>query len=100
MGVMFDEAIDMWSLGCVLAELFLGWPLFPGACEFDQILYICQTLGPLPAVLLGNIPKVHRFFNCDPASHTWSLKVRCTVLVSCVCVLEASAKFASAEAPL
>ena len=82
MGVMFDEAIDMWSLGCVLAELFLGWPLFPGACEFDQILYICQTLGPLPAILLGNIPKVHRFFNCDPASHTWSLKVSCTVPVS------------------
>ena len=26
----YNEAIDMWSLGCVLAELYLGWPLFPG----------------------------------------------------------------------
>ncbi|OBS71726.1 hypothetical protein A6R68_13697, partial [Neotoma lepida] len=26
----------MWSLGCVIAELFLGWPLYPGASEYDQ----------------------------------------------------------------
>ena len=27
----------MWSLGCVAAELFLGWPLFPGTSEYDQV---------------------------------------------------------------
>lgn len=27
----------MWSLGCVIAELFLGWPLYPGASEYDQV---------------------------------------------------------------
>ena len=27
----------MWSLGCVVAELFLGWPLYPGASEYDQV---------------------------------------------------------------
>lgn len=27
----------MWSLGCVIAELFLGWPLYPGSSEYDQI---------------------------------------------------------------
>uniref|UniRef100_A0A8B9KBQ8 Homeodomain interacting protein kinase 1a n=1 Tax=Astyanax mexicanus TaxID=7994 RepID=A0A8B9KBQ8_ASTMX len=27
LGLPFCEAIDMWSLGCVIAELFLGWPL-------------------------------------------------------------------------
>ncbi|XP_016416800.1 homeodomain-interacting protein kinase 3-like [Sinocyclocheilus rhinocerous] len=36
LGLPFWEAIDMWSLGCVIAELFLGWPLYPGALEFDQ----------------------------------------------------------------
>ena len=30
LGLPFSEAIDMWSLGCVIAELFLGWPLYPG----------------------------------------------------------------------
>ena len=30
LGLPFNERIDMWSLGCVAAELFLGWPLYPG----------------------------------------------------------------------
>jgi len=37
LGLPFCEAIDMWSLGCVIAELFLGWPLYPGASEYDQV---------------------------------------------------------------
>ena len=37
LGLPFCEAIDMWSLGCVVAELFLGWPLYPGSSEYDQI---------------------------------------------------------------
>jgi homeodomain interacting protein kinase len=73
MGVAFNESIDMWSLGCVLAELYLGWPLFPGASEYDQITYICQTLGPLPAHLMRNVTKATRFFTCDN-NHSWNLK--------------------------
>ena len=75
MGVPFDEAIDMGSLGCVLAELYLGWPLFPGACEFDQISYICETLGSLPPCLMQNITKTNWFFKRDTATNTWSIKV-------------------------
>lgn len=30
----------MWSLGCVIAELFLGWPLYPGASEYDQVSHV------------------------------------------------------------
>lgn len=32
LGTSYNVAIDMWSLGCVAAELFLGLPLFPGGC--------------------------------------------------------------------
>ncbi|KAI1230938.1 hypothetical protein IHE44_0008373 [Lamprotornis superbus] len=42
LGLPFCEAIDMWSLGCVIAELFLGWPLYPGASEYDQ--YLINTI--------------------------------------------------------
>lgn len=81
LGVPFNESIDMWSLGCVLAELYLGWPLFPGACEFDQITYICQTLGAaglngLPSCLMRNSNKASKFFNSDSKTRTWSLKVK------------------------
>lgn len=30
LGLSYSAAIDMWSFGCVAAELFLGLPLFPG----------------------------------------------------------------------
>ncbi len=33
----------MWSLGCVIAELFLGWPLYPGALEYDQVTFLVHT---------------------------------------------------------
>ncbi|XP_078669545.1 homeodomain-interacting protein kinase 1-like isoform X1 [Branchiostoma floridae x Branchiostoma belcheri] len=62
LGLPFCEAIDMWSLGCVIAELFLGWPLYPGSCEYDQIRYISQTQGLPPEHMLNAATKTSRFF--------------------------------------
>uniref|UniRef100_A0A8C3U4W3 Homeodomain interacting protein kinase 4 n=1 Tax=Catharus ustulatus TaxID=91951 RepID=A0A8C3U4W3_CATUS len=45
LGLPFCEKVDIWSLGCVMAELHLGWPLYPGNDEYEQICYICSTLG-------------------------------------------------------
>ncbi|XP_066541538.1 homeodomain-interacting protein kinase 3 isoform X2 [Hoplias malabaricus] len=76
LGLPFCEAIDMWSLGCVIAELFLGWPLYPGALEYDQIRYISQTQG-LPGENLLNVgTKTSRFFcrESDSPYATWRLK--------------------------
>eukprot|EP01047_Picozoa_sp_COSAG01_P049215 COSAG01_NODE_4858_length_4678_cov_12.236078_5_plen_70_part_00 len=30
LGLPYDVGIDMWSFGCILAELYTGYPLFPG----------------------------------------------------------------------
>ncbi|KAL0858025.1 hypothetical protein Bca101_063179 [Brassica carinata] len=38
-------AIDVWSAGCVLAELLLGKPLFPGESRVDQLVEIVKVLG-------------------------------------------------------
>ncbi|XP_008065360.1 homeodomain-interacting protein kinase 3 isoform X2 [Carlito syrichta] len=76
LGLPFCEAIDMWSLGCVIAELFLGWPLYPGALEYDQIRYISQTQG-LPGEQLLNVgTKSTRFFckEADVSRSGWRLK--------------------------
>lgn len=35
----------MWSFGCIVAELFLGLPLFPGASEFDLLKRMIKILG-------------------------------------------------------
>ncbi|GAA5883574.1 hypothetical protein JCM3774_002849 [Rhodotorula dairenensis] len=41
----YDYAIDVWSAGCVLAELITGEVLFPGASAIDQISVIMRILG-------------------------------------------------------
>ncbi|KAK6920185.1 Protein kinase domain [Dillenia turbinata] len=41
----YTTAIDLWSAGCVLAELMLGQPLFPGESGVDQLVEIIKILG-------------------------------------------------------
>lgn len=45
MGIPYTGAIDMWSLGCIVAELFIGIPLFPGSSEYNQLRRIVDMLG-------------------------------------------------------
>lgn len=37
--------LDVWSSGCVMAELMLGQPLFPGESGVDQLVEIIKILG-------------------------------------------------------
>ncbi|XP_074469654.1 homeodomain-interacting protein kinase 3 isoform X1 [Sebastes fasciatus] len=76
LGLPFGEAIDMWSLGCVIAELFLGWPLYPGALEYDQVRYISQTQGVPGEHLLNAGTKTARFFHreSDSPYTAWRIK--------------------------
>mmetsp|Transcript_22062 Transcript_22062/g.33693 ORF Transcript_22062/g.33693 Transcript_22062/m.33693 type:complete len:415 (+) Transcript_22062:256-1500(+) len=41
----YSTAIDIWSMGCVGAELLLGQPLFPGDSGVDQLVEIIKVLG-------------------------------------------------------
>ncbi|KXS20570.1 kinase-like protein [Gonapodya prolifera JEL478] len=41
----FTPSYDIWSTGCVMAELLLGHPLFPGASDIDQLARIVGCLG-------------------------------------------------------
>ena len=41
----YDTGVDMWSAGCVLAELYLGSPLFEGMSSVDSLQSIFQVLG-------------------------------------------------------
>ncbi|CAB9518642.1 Mitogen-activated protein kinase HOG1 (Fragment) [Seminavis robusta] len=42
----YSQAIDMWGAGCVFAELLLGYPLWSGKSESEQMEAIFSTVGP------------------------------------------------------
>lgn len=56
-------AIDMWSFGCVAAEMFLGLPLFPGASEYDLLVRIIEMLGMPPHTLLARAKHTAKYFS-------------------------------------
>ena len=40
-----DDAVDMWAVGCIFAEMVLGEPLFQGRDELSQLGKICEVMG-------------------------------------------------------
>lgn len=44
-GMSYATPIDIWSSGCIFAELFLRKPLFPGKYELDQLSKIFDVIG-------------------------------------------------------
>eukprot|EP00834_Sanchytrium_tribonematis_P002051 NODE_57_length_28844_cov_0.352687.p5 type:complete len:522 gc:universal NODE_57_length_28844_cov_0.352687:15871-14306(-) len=63
LGLDYSSSIDMWSLGCIVAELFLGLPIFPGTSEYNQICRIHKMLGNLPTYMLDVGKKTKDYFN-------------------------------------
>ena len=51
----YTGAVDMWSVGCILAELMLGRVLFPGKDYAHQLTLIIQLLGKPPPEALERI---------------------------------------------
>lgn len=50
-GKSYDFSVDIWSVGCLLAELLFGKPLFPGANDADTLDKIVKLCGNLPEIL-------------------------------------------------
>lgn len=43
--INYNSPIDMWAVGCIMAELYTFRPLFPGKSEIDEIFKICSVIG-------------------------------------------------------
>ncbi|XP_017044021.1 dual specificity tyrosine-phosphorylation-regulated kinase 2 [Drosophila ficusphila] len=67
LGLQYGTAIDMWSLGCILAELYTGFPLFPGENEVEQLACIMEVLGLPPKVLISVARRRRLFFDSRDA---------------------------------
>jgi len=66
LGIPYDLAIDMWSLGCILVEMHTGEPLFSGANEVDQMNKIVEVLGMPPKSMLDSAHKTKKYFDKLP----------------------------------
>ena len=59
----YNYEIDIWSLGCILCELFTGFPIFPGEDERDQLNYIMEYLDIPPMDIINISRKKNLFFD-------------------------------------
>ncbi|EDK43773.1 conserved hypothetical protein [Lodderomyces elongisporus NRRL YB-4239] len=69
LGLPYTESIDMWSLGCIVGEFFLGLPMFPGTSEYNQIWKIVDMLGPPPRHMIEVGRNSMNFFNKVPLTN-------------------------------
>jgi len=63
LGSGYGSPIDMWSFGCIVAELLLGYPILPGEDEDDQIALTIELLGMPPESLVQRSRRANRFFS-------------------------------------
>ncbi|WFD35470.1 dual-specificity kinase [Malassezia cuniculi] len=70
LGIDYNMAIDMWSLGCILSELHTGYPLFPGENEQDQLACIMEVLGTPDRAVLDRSTRRKIFFDSTGSPRT------------------------------
>ncbi|CAK6957556.1 homeodomain-interacting protein kinase 1-like isoform X1 [Scomber scombrus] len=62
LGSSFNEAIDIWSLGSVMAHMLLASSLFPGRQEYDVLRFMIDLLGEPPKRLLDEGIHTENFY--------------------------------------
>ncbi|XP_071500473.1 dual specificity tyrosine-phosphorylation-regulated kinase 4-like [Diadema antillarum] len=63
LGLPYGLPIDMWSFGCILAELYTGYPLFPGENEVEQLACIMEIFGLPPPHIIEEAQRRRLFFD-------------------------------------
>jgi dual specificity protein kinase YAK1 len=62
LGIPYDDAIDVWSAGCIAAELYVDFPIFACETESDCIHAMVALLGMFPTSLIRTSRRWQRFF--------------------------------------
>jgi len=69
LGIPYTTGIDMWSTGCILSELFTGYPIFPGRDELEQMSMIFEVNGLPPKQMLEKATRKEVFFDRNGRSY-------------------------------
>ncbi|CAH6776445.1 cyclin-dependent kinase 3 [Phodopus roborovskii] len=62
----YSTAVDVWSTGCIFAEMVTGKPLFPGDSEIDQLFRIFRTLGTPSEAIWPGVSRMPDFQSSFP----------------------------------
>lgn len=65
LGLPYDQAVDMWSFGCILAELVTGRPLFPAVDEHELLELFIVRVGMPPEQMINKGSKRKYFFDSN-----------------------------------
>jgi len=81
--VSVSVCLDVWSAGCVLAELLLGQPIFPGDSGVDQLVEIIKVLGtPTRDQIREMNPNYQEFKFPQIKAHPWTKVILASTLPS------------------
>lgn len=72
----YTSRVDMWSLGCLAAELFLGLPLYPGVSDYDMLRRITESVGAPAPEFLRSCKLANQFFTLQPPTASRPAAVR------------------------
>lgn len=77
LGMVYNQRIDVWSLGCIVAELITGHPLFMGENEQEQIACIMEIFGVPEKSMIAQCSRRKLFFDSvgNPRPYTSSKNV-------------------------
>ena len=76
LGLPYTSAVDMWSLGCILAELHTGRPLFPALDENELLEFFILIVGYPGEQMIQKAKKRTKFFNREDGTLIRSSKSR------------------------
>ncbi|OMJ71208.1 hypothetical protein SteCoe_30651 [Stentor coeruleus] len=65
LGLEYSTAIDMWSFGCILIEMFTGKPIFPGENEMELLQCMMEVLGSPPLKVISKAVRRNLYFEAD-----------------------------------
>lgn len=64
-GIEYTKSIDIWSIGCILVELIIDFPLFPGKFQQDMVYKIAELIG---------VPNIYYYRHSSKFNNYWVIR--------------------------